>query len=80
MLNGALFVVTDNPASFPKPDAVLSEGNPSAPVAQELIFLTRRQAVETLGYNAHRYVLRCCLTFIGINLVLQNGGHFYPLP
>lgn len=68
MRNGALFVVTDSPASFPAPDAILADADAAAPVAREIRFVTRRQAVEMIGYSAHRCVVVTLLSiFIDMN-------------
>ena len=62
LANGALYLV-HNLASqiFPKTEMILSTGigvpgSNLPPVSQELKFLTRSQALDIIGYGAHRFV------------------------
>ncbi|THH03466.1 hypothetical protein EW145_g6229, partial [Phellinidium pouzarii] len=57
LLEGTLYLVHDHAAQvFPRQEAMLSAGldSPNPAVMQDLKFLTRHQALETLGYSAHR--------------------------
>lgn len=56
-VNGTLFLVSDQVShGFPKVEEMISNGLPSPypAVKQDLMFLTRYQTLETIGYNAHR--------------------------
>lgn len=57
-MEGTLYLVHDHAAQvFPKPEAIISHGLDSQypSVMQDLRFLTRHQALEMLGYDAHRF-------------------------
>ncbi|EJC99377.1 uncharacterized protein FOMMEDRAFT_160990 [Fomitiporia mediterranea MF3/22] len=58
LLNGTLYLVSDRTSqSFPTVAAMLSTnlGISDPPVLQDLRIVTRRQAIDILGYDAHRY-------------------------
>ena len=57
LVNGTLYLVNDHAAQvFPRPEAMLSTdlGTSDPPVLQDLRLVTRRQALDVIGYSAHR--------------------------
>ncbi|KAL5523055.1 hypothetical protein ACEPAF_1322 [Sanghuangporus sanghuang] len=72
LANGTLYLVSDHAVQvFPRPEGMLSTdlGTSDPPVLQDLRFVTRRQALDVLGYSAHRISGASVVCFDHPNLV-----------